>query len=312
MSWRHVICVGLLFFTSLSGAQAQPALTPVHLAVLPGEVAGEAFYATDMGFFKKHGLDVTVEPMNNGSAVAAAVASGAIDIGLSDVISMSSAHVRGLPFVYLAPGLTTSNTAPTFGILVKGDSTIRDAKDLNGKTITVGALNNISTVPVQAWIDRNGGDSRTVKFLELPLPQEAAAVANGTADAAVPYEPWITLAVTEGERFLIMDKNAIAPEFMLSGWVTMKSWIAKNPATAAKFVAAIRETAQWSNSHRELSAPILSKYTKIPLPVVEKMHRGDFALELTPALVQPVIDAAAKYRAIDRPFPAGELFFKSK
>jgi hypothetical protein len=41
--------------------------------------------------------------------------------------------------------------------------------------------------------------------------------------------------------------------------------------------------------------------------VVLKMHRGFFTTTLTPDEVQPLIDAAAKYKAIDRAFHASEL-----
>jgi hypothetical protein len=39
------------------------------------------------------------------------------------------------------------------------------------------------------------------------------------------------------------------------------------------------------------------------------MHRGQFALANDPKLVQPVVDAAAKYGLIAKGFPAAELFY---
>jgi hypothetical protein len=43
--------------------------------------------------------------------------------------------------------------------------------------------------------------------------------------------------------------------------------------------------------------------------VVQKMSRATYGTTLEPAAVQPLIDAAAKYGFLERPFPARELFW---
>lgn len=271
-------------------------------------MAGEIFYGVDGGFFKQAGLDVQIEMLPNGGAVAAALAAGAVDIGLSDVMSMVNAHAHGLPFVYLAPGLQNSVTAPTFAVVVAAESPIREPKDLHG-VMAVSGLNNIAQVATAAWIDRNGGDSKSVKFIEMPFPAMLPALAAGTIQASSANEPWLTAAADHGDRVLIEDKNPIAPVFLLGGWATTRDWIQKNGAAATRFVAAMREIARWSNAHHDDSAPILAKYAKIPLATIAHMRRGDFAERFDPALIQPVIDAAAKYGIIATPFRASEIIF---
>ena len=290
-----------------SSAAAQTATT-LHVGTTPSEVAGEIFYGVDGGFFKKAGLDVQIEMLPNGGAVAAALASGAVDIGLADVMSMVNAHAHGLPFVYLAPGLQNSVNAPTFAVVVAAASPIREPKDLRG-VMAVSGLNNIAQVATAAWIDRNGGDSKAVKFVEMPFPAMLPALASGTIQASSANEPWLTAAADRGDRVLIEDKNPIAPVFMLGGWATTRDWIQKNGPVAQRFVAAMREIAQWSNGHHDESAPILAKYSKIPVATITHMRRGDFAERFDPALIQPVIDAAAKYGIIATPFRASEIIF---
>lgn len=281
----------------------------VKVGVIPAEPAAEAFYGIDMGFFKKAGLDVELQVLNNGASVAAAVAGGALDIGFCDCVTIASAHARGIPFFYIAPGILNTDTAPTFGIIVAGNGPIHTAKDMNGKTFAVNAINNISHVPVLAWIDNNGGDSKTMKWVELPLPAIPDAIEAGRIDGGVEGEPFIQAAVAKGERAIFMDKRAIAPRFMLSGWFATKSWLESNRATAVKFIAAIRETADWANKNQAASAPILSKYTKTPVAVIEKMHRGLFAEQLRASDLQPIIDSAVKYGVIPSRYPATDLFY---
>ncbi len=174
------------------------------------------------------------------------------------------------------------------------------------------ALNGIATVPTLAWVERNGADPKAVKFIEIPLPQEPASVDKGTIDGAILYEPWMTYGVDQGERIVYMDKNAIGSEFMLSGWITSKDWAEKNPPVAAAFASAIAETARWANTNHAASAPILAKYTKLPLAVVEKMHRATFGISLDAAMVKPVIDAAAEFKVLPQAFPAEDIFYRSK
>src|ERR1700722_18149339 len=114
-----ILSAALFLVPSAAAAQTSPkAPITIHVGAIPSEVAAELFYGVDMGFFKKAGLDVQIDFFNNGSAIAAAVASGALDLGLSDLMSVINAHSRGLPFVYAAPGLLTTLKAPTVGILI--------------------------------------------------------------------------------------------------------------------------------------------------------------------------------------------------
>jgi NitT/TauT family transport system substrate-binding protein len=312
---RLVAAIAALLLATSGVASAQStskAPLTIHVGALPSEVAGELFYGADMGFFKKAGLDVEIQYFNNGSAIAAAVASGALDLGLSDLMSVINAHSHGLPFVYAAPGLLTTLKAPTFGILVPPNSPIHDAKDFNGKSMAVSGLKNIAQISAAAWIDANGGDSKTVKFIEVPFPSLVPALAQGTIQSSVANEPWMTLATDGGNHVMFMDKGALSPAFLLSGWVTTRDWATKNPDALARFVASIREIAAWANKNPQASAPILAKYTKLDIGVIARMHRGQFAERFEPGYVQPVIDAAAKYGVIASAFPASAIIEEVK
>jgi NitT/TauT family transport system substrate-binding protein len=306
---RRAVLAALTAALSLpASVRAQnAALDKLRIGLIPAEISAEIFYGIDRGIFARNGLDVEFDAFTNGNSIAAGLASGALDVGLSDLVSVMSAHVRGLPFGYIAPGLLNGEKAPTYGIIVAGNSAIRVAKDFNGTTFAVNGLKNIVQVSVQAWIDNNGGDSSTVRFVEMPIPAMAPAVARGEVQAAGPNEPALTLAVDNGARVIFMDRRAVAPQFLLSGWITTRAWVTAHPATARNFVRAVRETAVWANANRALSGPILAKYTKIPLPVIDHMHRGNFALSFDPAQIQPMIEAAAKYGVIDKSFPASDL-----
>lgn len=296
----------------LVGAQpgmTQPAVTSLRLGIIPSITAAQAYYAEQMGFFKKHGLNVEIQTMNSGASIAAAVAGGSLDVGFADVVSITNARERGLPFSYIAAGILNTSEFPLSGLLVRADSAARDAKSLNGQTIAVNAVNTFSTVATDAWVDSNGGDSKTLKFIELPLPQMASAVAQGTVQGAFAGEPFFTMAIARGDlRVAMFTKGGIAATYMPSGWFADAGWIQKNKAIAAQFAAAMYDAAVWANANRQAVAPILVSSLKLPEAVARGLSAPPYygeALRVTD--IQPVIDAAVKYGAIQTPFRAQDL-----
>lgn len=298
----------------VAAGSSLPALSqtaaPVRIGAFAAEVCAELFYAQDLGTFTKAGITADIQLLNNGGAIAAGVAGGALDIGLSDLVSVISAHARGLPFVYVAAGLLWSVAAPTLLPVVLPNAPIHEAKDFNGKTVTVNGLNNIAQIPFMAWLDRNGGDAKSVKFVELPLPAMLGALQRGSVDAMVCPEPFIAGALKAGNRVVPVTENTVAPAYLLSGYVATSDWVRKNTALARTFAEVIRTTGDWANKNPGLAAPILAKATNIPQAVIETMHRGTFQDRLDVTQIQPIIDAVAHYGLIAKPFPASELIAK--
>ena len=99
--------------------------------------------------------------------------------------------------------------------------------------------------------------------------------------------------------------TAIAKQFLIGGWFTTSAWAKAHPAELKRFVGAIVDAGKWANGHRAESARILEKYTKIH--VSPGMKRTLYAERLNASDIQPLIDAAAKYKSIKSGFPASEL-----
>src|ERR671919_2817236 len=118
------------------------------------------FMAMDKGFFKAEGLELETVPMAGGAVIVQGVASGDLQIGWTNVISLYQAHVEGFDFKFISGGATNvKGTHDSHAIQVPKDSPIRTAKDLEGKTLAVNTLNNIVHLMAIAWIDKNGGNS---------------------------------------------------------------------------------------------------------------------------------------------------------
>jgi NitT/TauT family transport system substrate-binding protein len=288
---------------------AAQSLIPVHVMTVPIDVGAEIYYAKEMGFFTKAGLDVDVTPAANGGAAAAAVAGNAVDIGYSDMVSIASGFGRGVPFVVLAPAAIHDAAMPNNQLLVAAGSPIRTAKDLNGKIVAGSGLGTISGYAPRAWIEANGGDLASVKFVELPFPSMQPALDAGRIDAASIAEPFLN-AAAKTDRVIASPYDAVAKTFLISAFFTNAAWAKDHPDVVNRFIAAMHDTAVWANANHAKSLEILLKYAKIDPALAGGMVRVKYGERLDTALMQPVINVAAKYSKF-APFKADEITYKA-
>ena len=289
-------------------ARRARAATAVRIGSLLSQNSAQAYYAQELGLYAKAGLDVEITSFQSGNASAAALVGGAIDVGIADALSLVSAHSHGIPMVYIAPASLYTKANPSYVVMVATNSPIVTAKDFTGKTIGVNGIKNILQIPTEAWIDNNGGNSKSVKFVEMPFPAQGPAILNGTVDAGLLSEPFITNNLDTGKlRVISVADKTIAPEFMYSGWAVMPDWANKNPDVVRKLIGVFTDAAKWANTNRPASAAMLVKITKMPADVANKMIRVYYGEKLNVAYLQPVVDAAAKYGAIPATFPAADI-----
>jgi NitT/TauT family transport system substrate-binding protein len=297
---------------AMAAAQRRPALAqglvPLHIGTVLGESYSNAFYAQDGGFFKAAGLDVTIDTFASGGTITAAVTAGALEIGAGSTTSSANAHVRGLPIRLIAPGGVYTTESPTTMLAVVPGSPIRTAKDLAGKRVAVTTLRDLTQVSVMSWIDQNGGDAKATAFVEIAPSAMAPTLLEGRADAVFIGEPYMTQA-RDQIRIIGSPYDAIAKRFLIIGWTATTDWLDRNTATAKRFVGAMRAGDEWAMRNRRDSLAVLGKYTKVPVDVLLTMHHNTWVPRLDPALVQPVIDASAKYQTLPRGFPASDMFY---
>ena len=72
-------------------------------------------------------------------------------------------------------------------------------------------------------------------------------------------------------------------------------------------LAAIYDTARWSNSHHAEAFAVLVRDAHFDGEKLRGMTLTTFATSLTPALVQPVLNIATQYKIFDRALDANTL-----
>ncbi|HEY5349107.1 MAG TPA: ABC transporter substrate-binding protein [Candidatus Lustribacter sp.] len=303
-----VIAAGAALLPRPAWAQS----TPLKLRVgsVRADTYAEGYYALDLGLFDKAGLSVEIQPFSNGAAMAAAAAGGSIDIGVGDATELANGVSRGLPFVLIAGGGLYTSAAPTTTLCIAKSSPIVRAAELEGQNVAVVSLVSLMSSAVKSWLAQNGADIAKIHFVELPFPQMPSALARGTVAAACLSEPIMSEATSAEAKIFGKPYDAIAKQFLISDWFTTRDWLAKNPDAAKRFVGAIYDAARWANSHHDDSAAILAKYTKVDVERIKRMNRCTYATDLQPAMVQPVLDTAFKYKSLGTATSAASMIAK--
>jgi NitT/TauT family transport system substrate-binding protein len=302
-----LIALGVFAASAPLGA-ADPVV--VNVGALPVDTSAVVFYAQDQGYFKAEGLDVHLQTMASGPVLAQAVAANALDIGVANVATVASARNRGILLKFIAPAAIASDATRTDLIMVSKDSPIQKAADLNGKTIALNGLRDLQQICAMAWVDKHGGDSKTLKFIEVPFPQMGGALEQKRVDAAMPVEPFVS-ADRATARSLGNVLDGVGSHYMIVGWLATDAWIAAHPDVAARFAAAIAKAAVWANTHEKESAAILVRNSKLDPATADSMARAVYGTKLDPSLVQPVVDAALKYGIIDKPVAPSDLIWNA-
>ncbi|HEV8022594.1 MAG TPA: ABC transporter substrate-binding protein [Candidatus Lustribacter sp.] len=282
----------------------------IHLTVgtAPIDAGMPSIIGQKAGIFRRNGLDVDVQVMNSGAVATAAVIGGALNASGTSVMGVITAHLRGVPFQIIAPASVYVSDKPSELLVVRKDSPIRTGADMNGKTFSSPALRDLFAITTMAWVDLNGGDSKTLHEIELPPAATPAALDAGRVDAAILTEPLLSQTINSGlARVLGKPYDAIAPRFMIAAVVSTTDFINANKDAVQRLARAYLQANAFGNAHPDQTAPWLAELTKVDVATINRGHRELFDESLIPANLQKVIDAAARYKAIDHSFDALEL-----
>jgi NitT/TauT family transport system substrate-binding protein len=295
--------------TVRSPAAAQ-ARIPLKIGATANDSFAEAYYAQDLGYFTRAGIDAEITTFANGAEVSTGVASGALDVGISSVITLANATVRGLPFVYIAGGGMYTAAAPTIVLCVAKDSPTASARDLEGKAVSVSGIKDITHLAVVTWLEANGADPAKVNIIEMPFSQVSAALNRGTIAAGIISEPSLAASLAD-VRVLAKPFELIGKRLMIGGWFARADWQKKNPAAVHAFATVMYQTARWANANHDKSAVILQKYTKIDDATVHRMVRVTYAESLEPDMIDPTLELAAREKFTERRVRAAEMIAAS-
>lgn len=198
-----------------------------------------SLHAADfLGLFAKHGVEGELSTAGTIALPVPMLLSGRADIGVTSPAMAVNAVREGGALKVI--GKVVGGVA--LWAVARPDSGITSLADLKGKTIATLKFPS-STLQVPTYALRAAGlDPKTdVKFLELPLGAQIAAVKDGRADVATVFEWDVSIGVRDfGLKPVLSFAESVGPLVFTAAMATEKT-IAEKPEAVQGFCDALAE-----------------------------------------------------------------------
>ncbi|WP_406262415.1 ABC transporter substrate-binding protein [Streptomyces chartreusis] len=267
-------------------------VTTVKLGLIPIVDVAPLYLGQKKGFFEKQGLKLEFTSAQGGAAIVPGVASGQFQFGFSNVTSLMVAQSNGVPVKAVANGIASTGVrGKDFnGLMVKKDSPVKSAKELEGKKVAINTLKNINETAVRQAVREAGGDPDKVELVEMAFDQMPAALDQGQIDAACVVEPATATIRSQGGREIASPLIDVAPELTVAMYFTSTQYAQQHPDVVKKFQDATAESLAYAEAHPDEARQIVTTYTKIPASVLEQVVLPKWPAEAN----RPSIEALMK------------------
>ena len=300
--------VGFLCTMLLSSCANKP--EELRIGIIPIAESAQLYVGIEKGYFKQEGLEIELLSLSGGAKILEALASGSIEIGFSNVVSLILARASGLKFIAITGGGIEDEDHKIHAIMVKKDSSIKYPQDLEGKTIALNTRKNIDDIFIREYLKVNSVDYRKVKFLEIPFPNMESVLLSGEVDAVAMVEPYVTFASLNGES-KVLDYNyvIIEPKVEITAYVVSEKWIEKNQVIADKFVRAFNKATDYALANESEVRIIISKFTKLDKIQAQQITLPSFSKKLTDFELKKMIEKVYEKGWIKEMINASSLIY---
>ena len=229
------------FFDFLGGGD-----NTVKIGYLPSDHDAALFVAEKQGLYEKKGIKVELVQFNNGGDLMTAMASGQVDVGYVGIAPVLSSVAKGVPVKVISSAQIEGS-----GILVTKDSNIADAQDLDGKTVATPGDASIQHVLLAAYLKANGMSLDDVKESAMKVPSINDALKTGNLPAAITFQPYVSLGVTDDNIDELVDSADIVPGHPCCVVAASDDFLKNNEQTAKDIVAIHKEATKFINDNVE-------------------------------------------------------------
>lgn len=285
----------LIYVTvALSCADAQEKVKASYIGTTGGQAP--LWIANDLGFFKKHGLEVDVIYIPGGAIATQALIANEIQFVLGQGFTSIVAALSGADPVIVG---TFYNQNP-FSFVTT--SRIAQPSDLIGKKIGVLSIGSVNSLVVEMALKHWGIDKSKVFVLRAGSTRERVqSVATGNLDATVVTAEEVKRVRKAGLRVLL-NLADIGSSLPMTSLTVRGSFLKGKADIVARFLKATSEAGGIFQTEKERSLKVLAKWTRLSdREALEDMYQiYSSTISLPPktdlAGVQMILDFLAQSR----------------
>lgn len=267
--------------SSAPGSAAQGATVTLKIGQVGG-ISDAAFHiATAKGYFKDQGIALEAIPFASAAQMVAPLGTGELQVGGgASSAGLFNAIGRRVGLVIVAD---KGNMDPGHGyeaIVVRKElaATIKGPKDLKGRTVAISAMDITPEVTLDTYLRQGGLTEKDVNLVAVPHPDMLQALKNGSIDAGLPIEPFVSRIVAAGVATVLVRDDTVTPGHQVAV-VLFSEKFARQRELAVRFMKAYILGARFYNdafvkkqtAKRSEAIDILVKATKVDPALFETM-----------------------------------------
>jgi NitT/TauT family transport system substrate-binding protein len=264
---KHVRLIAALCFggsiLSVNGAAAQ---TPVKFSidwVFQGAHAPFAV-AIQKNYYKREGLDVTMDRGAGSGDTIGRVALGTYDIGYGDtnlLVKFNHEH----PESVVTAAFMVYNSTPA-GVVTLAKTGIREPKDLAGRNIA-SPIGDAARLLFPAFAQKVGIDSHSVEWTSSLPNLRDTLLFQGKVDAVGSYVPTTIMALealgAKKDDILVFNYSRYLPGLLGSGILVKSGMLSQKPAVVRAFVKGTIAGLQDALKDPEGAVQMLTQYDRL-------------------------------------------------
>ena len=236
-----------------AAAVATPEPGTFQMGIEPWLGYGPWRVAEANGLFAKNGVDAKITNFTTDDEINAALASGQLDganIATHTALRLAAA---GLP-IKIVLLLDQSNEADA---ILAGPS-ITSIADLKGKKVAY-EEGTTSDILLRYALSENGMTIDDIQKVPMAAADAGAAVIAGRVDAAVTYEPYLTVALQQDPKFKLLYTAKEKPGIVGDVFVVRDQVLKEKPGQIQALLAAWDDAVAAYNADKPASQAIIEK-----------------------------------------------------
>ena len=286
----RALLAALLLVLGTHRALAQPAPDHLTMGMTGSNATVTAFYASDHGLFTRHGLDVAIQIVKEGSTAVAGLVSGDFQVAAPTGTVFLQAVDSGLDLLVLTPQFVFP-TPTAIGVLARVGGPIHGAADIMGRRIGVPGRGGLQDVLTHEWLQQSHVSPESVVFVELAFAQMADALRAGQVDAVTANDPVYNRIVEQKLGTPIFDLRTLVPAGSVGGvYAVTRDWAAGHAPQIAALRAALADAIAAIGHDPEGARASVAHFTKLPPDVVATMEIPSMSTTMRPAQLTYWID----------------------
>ena len=228
------------------------------------------------GYFKDAGLEVEVFYTEGGAQTIATVASGSVDIAMSNgILGAISTYVKGgdaTPYRIISAEMTGANELFWW---VKADSPIKSLKDADGKTIAFSSPGSSSNLILLTLLKQTGSKAKP-----LPtggVPGTYTQTMTGQIDIGWSVVPFALKDVNEGKARIVArasDATELKNQTIRANLASVNA-LKNRRETIVKFMQVIHKSIDWAYSNPQ-AIEIFARNMKVTPAIAKQAVDGYF------------------------------------